>query len=122
MALLDVSDVLTDPDFSDALTVYRSTIAVGDNGRTTKTTAALPIVGVVTQGGGDILDRTGDAEKIRGSITVHTMFILSAGGGGIDADELDWQGRRYVVDNVSDWSNYGAGFSSAGCTLKPMNA
>ena len=123
MPRLDVSRVLTSPWFQTTFTVYRSLKSVDpSNGRTTLTTTGTDIRGVVTQGAGDVLDRLGDAQKIKGAITVHSKFILAAGGGGIDADEIVWQGRRYVVEITSDYSIYGAGFSAAVCSLQALNA
>lgn len=121
MPLLDVSDVLSDADFSDAFTRHRFTIVTNAYGEGVRTEATTSLAGVVTQGGGDVLDRTGDASKIKGSITIHTTADLTAGDGTTDADEVEWNGRRYVVDSVMDWSTYGAGYVAASCTLKPLS-
>lgn len=121
MPFIDVTDVLLDPDFCETFTFIRSTVGTNSFGEGYTTETSTTQTGVITQGGGDILDRTGDAEKIRGSITIHTMFGLTAGDGTTGADEIVWNGRRYIVDNVSDWSTYGAGFTSASCTLKPLH-
>lgn len=120
MALLDVSDILDDPDFVDSVTLCRSAVVTGENGRSTATRIETTIIGVVTQGGGDDLDRTGDAQKIKGSITVHTVSELSAGSPTAAPDEVVWQGRRYIVDSVADWSNLGAGYWAASCVLKSV--
>lgn len=121
MPLLDVSDILADPDFADAFTRYRRTLTVNGFGEGEIAETSIALVGVVTQGGGDVLDRTGDAEKIKGSITIHTQGDLTAGDGSIDADEVVWNGRRYIVDSVMDWSTYGTGYIAASCTLKKLS-
>lgn len=121
MALLDVSDALLDPDFSDTFMRYRSVVSTNSYGEGARAETVATLSGVITQGGGDILDRAGDAEKIHGNITIYTLGDLTAGSGTTGADEVVWMGRRYVVDNVSDWSNYGAGFISASCSLKPLS-
>ncbi|QYY30242.1 hypothetical protein K2O51_22995 [Cupriavidus pinatubonensis] len=122
MALLDVTDVLLDPDFMDTgLVCNRMTQTVDDHGRATNTVTATPFAAVVTSDKGDILHRNADGSRIIGSITVHTTFRLSDGSAGQDADEIVWQGRTYTVANVNDYSHFGRGFVCATCDLKPLS-
>jgi len=121
MALLDVSEILGDPDFSDVITVYRRVQTVGANGRATVSETAKVVIAVVTQAGGDVLDRLPEGAIIEGSITVHTTEPLVVSNGSRDADEVLYAGRRYIVSSVSDYSNFGSGFTAATCTLKPIS-
>src|SRR5437868_9537152 len=122
MALLDVSDVLLDPDFVDtSLVCERATIAVGDDGRSVASPANIPFSGVVTSNNGDVLDRIAEGQRIKGSITIHTRFSLIEGGAGQDADVVQWRGRRYTVTNVNDYAHFGAGFVVAYCDLIPLS-
>lgn len=123
MALLDVTDVLLDPDFMDlGLICNRMTQTVDEHGRATNTAAEIPFAGVVTSDSGDILDRLADGSRIIGSITIHTPFRLRDGGAdaSADADEIVWQGATYTVSNVNDYSHFGRGFVCATCDLKPL--
>lgn len=123
MPLLDVTDVLSDPDFVDnTLVCFRSVETVDDRGRSTLQTTATPFAGVVTSDRGDILDRIAEGERITGSILICTTFRLTDGkADGTTADEVEWQGRRYTVAAVNDYSTYGAGFVEAVCDLKPLS-
>ncbi len=122
MALLDVTDVLLDPDFMDTgLVCNRMTQTVDDHGRAQNATTATPFNAVVTSDKGDILHRNADGSRIIGSITVHTQFRLLDGSPGLDADEIVWQGRTYTVVNVNDYSHFGRGFVAATCDLKPLS-
>lgn len=122
MALLDVTDVLLDPDFMDTgLVCNRMTQTVDDHGRATNAPAPVTFAAVVTSDKGDILHRNADGSRINGSITVHTPFRLSDGSTGQDADEIVWQGRTYTVVNVNDYSHFGRGFVCATCDLKPLS-
>ncbi|MFG1399836.1 hypothetical protein [Roseixanthobacter pseudopolyaromaticivorans] len=124
MPLLDVSDVLSDPMFAQdagAIVLYRSTLTVGNDGRGTRTTTSQAITGVVTSDTGDILDRIAEGQRIKGSITVHTTFRLTDGDGSTDADEIQWNGRRYIVSAVNDYTTYGAGYVCATCDLKQVS-
>jgi len=67
------------------------------------------------------LERTPTGERIAGQIRVITKFRLLAGEDGITADVLRWQGRRYTVTDVSDYSHFGRGFVHAICDLMPLS-
>ncbi|WP_175910635.1 hypothetical protein [Burkholderia metallica] len=122
MAFLDVTDVLLDPDFMDTgLICNRMTQTVDSHGRAQNTAASTPFAAVVTSDKGDILHRNADGSRIIGSITLHTMFRLTDGSAGRDADEVVWAGRTYTVVNVNDYSHFGRGFVCATCDLKPLS-
>lgn len=122
MALLDVTDVLLDPDFMDAgLLCNRMTQTVGDDGRAANAVTQTRFAAVVTSDKGDILHRNADGSRIIGSITLHTPFRLTDGAAGRDADEIVWQGRTYTVVSVNDYSHFGRGFVCATCDLKPLS-
>ena len=119
MALLDVTEVLLDPDFMDTgLVCNRMAQTIDEDGFATNTATAHRFAAVVTSDKGDLLHRNADGSRIAGSITLHTMFRLSDGSTGQDADEVVWQGRTYTVVNVNDYSHFGRGFVCATCDLK----
>ena len=121
MALLDVSEILLDPDFMDiGLTCTRSVQTVGDNGRPSVTETVTPFAGVVTSDKGDILERLAGAERKKGSILIHTIFQLTAGSGDTAADIVTWRGKQYTVSNVNDYAHFGRGFVCATCDLLPL--
>lgn len=121
MALLDVSDVLLDPDFMDAgLVCKRSTQLIGSDGRATNTVTTTSFTGVVTSDSGDLLERLSAGERKKGSITIHTQFALSSGGPDQSADLVTWRGRDYTVSNVNDYGHFGRGFYAATCDLLPL--
>ena len=96
MALLDVSDILLDPDFMNTgLVCERNTQTIGLDGIAVNTPALTPFSGVVTSDNGDILQRGDFGERIKGSITIHTRFALIDGTTGFTADIVRWQGRRW---------------------------
>ncbi|MCX5516231.1 hypothetical protein C3941_19775 [Kaistia algarum] len=117
MPLLDVSDVLADPDFADTLVLTRSTQTTGSNGRATRTSVQSTISGVVTSNSGDVLKRFPDLARVGGSILVHTTARLVASADNVEADVLTWRGRDYTVSALNDYSSFGAGFVVAGCEL-----
>lgn len=121
MALIDVTDVLFDPDFADTnIKVERSTLTVGDDGVARKEFKTIRFTGVVTPDTGDILERRGEGERIKGRITIHTKFELIDSAAGGTADIVQWRGKRYTVANVSNNMNFGKGFVRASCDVIPL--
>jgi hypothetical protein len=121
MPLLDVAEILLDPDFVDSLVCARQTQTVDNDGIATDTPVSTPFYGVVTNDTGDLLLRLAQGSHISGSITVHSQFLLQAGDDGQDADVVTWNGRQYTVSNVADWSRFGRGFTAATCDLIPLS-
>ncbi len=117
MPLLDVSDILSDPDFADEINITRTVVTV-EHGRAKKDQTTISAVGVVTSDKGDILDRLPDMRRVAGTILVHTPETLIASDGNRDADIIEWNGAQYTVTDVNDYSRYGAGFTCAKC--EPM--
>jgi galactose-6-phosphate isomerase len=114
MALLDVSDVLLDPDFADSLQCERITKTVGDDGIAVETKISKRFGGVVTNDTGDKLRRLAEGECVEGNILVHCRFKLQTG------DIVLFMARRYTVSALLDWSHFGRGFNAATCDLIPL--
>jgi hypothetical protein len=119
MPLLDVSDVLLDPDFADTAVLIRTGVTVDTaTGRTISGPVETQILCVVTSDRGQNLRRMPDAAASEGSIIVHSTVTFTEGdGAGLDADIIRWQGRDWTVITVDDYSRYGAGFTVATCRL-----
>ncbi|EPH3099962.1 head-tail adaptor [Providencia stuartii] len=118
MPLLDVSEILLDPDFVDmSLVCHRSTQVTDDDGFTKNNMQNLPFAGVVT------VDRSLEAKRmeagqaIGGAILIVTQFRLTQGYQCVDADIVTYQGRKYRVTFVDPYTAYGAGFVQAHCEL-----
>lgn len=120
MPLLDVSEILTDPDFCQRLACFRSKQLVGSDGLAINMPVRIPFTGVVTQVSGAQLERNAVGELITGTILVCTRFRLVDGKIGITADQVQFGPRRYVVINVFNYSQYGRGLVEAVCDLLPL--
>lgn len=120
MPLLDVSDVLLDPDFADTIKVYRQSVTIADDGRASPSESVFSTVAVVTPDRWSTLQRQAEGSNVSETITVITKFRLIPSMDGYDADEITWNGKRYVVTAVGDCSRYGAGFVEASAELKGM--
>ena len=122
MALLDVSEVLFDPDFMDSsLVVTATTQTIGANGLAVNATIDQTFSGVVTNNNGDMLQRLADGERVTGNILIHTVYRLSAGKGYRAADVVTWRGQKYTVKGIVDYTNFGRGFIVADCDILPFS-
>ncbi|MDE9437838.1 head-tail adaptor [Xenorhabdus bovienii] len=122
MDLLDVTDILSDPDFCDtSLTVKRRVTSVDSDGFPTTTDTISPFSGVVT------VDRSVEAQLrmsgqvVTGSILIITTERLIAGETGRAGDIVTYQNREYLVKLVDPYTAYGAGFVQAHCELLPFD-
>jgi hypothetical protein len=120
MPLLDVTEILMDPDFCQPLVCTRLKQTVGEDGLAVNTPIRIPFTGVVTQVSGAQLERNAVGELITGTILVCTKFRLTDGKIGLTADIVTIGPRRYTVINVYNYSQYGQGFVEAVCDLIPL--
>lgn len=122
MPTLDMSDVLLPPEFLDTtLTVTRNEQTLDDDGFAVNKKTVTPFGGVVT------VDRSLEARRMQagqvigGAILIVTIFHLTSGNTGIDADVVTYRGRDYRVTFVDPYTAYGAGFVQAHCELLPFD-
>jgi hypothetical protein len=122
MARIDVDDIIEDPDFEDDdFEVIRSVETVGTDGRALfLVQAPFASAGVVQPAAGRSLMMLPEGARIQGSIDIWTKEPLRMNDGTYAADVICWHGRSYVVSNVEDFLNYGAGYVRATCTLHKL--
>lgn len=121
MALTDVVEALTDPDFCDQFTYIPTTISVGEDGiGTGSSPGPITVTGVITAGSGDRLIRAAEGEYQEGTITVHCSVPFTTGHVPRTADIIIWREAEYTVTKVSNYMNFGQGFVRVECELIPL--
>ena len=136
MDKIDVTELLTDPELADLrdLVCYRAVESIGNDGRSSTEREPIPFAGVVTPDKSRVLGVMEDGTRITGAIKIVTTFELDAGGAKISPvdsgnssvndvrakapDWVSWRGRRYTVDRVDDYSNFG--FVRAFATIREV--
>jgi hypothetical protein len=122
VAALDVTELLSDPDFVDEIHLYRRTMALDVNARPTITEAPAEIVVASVQPGpGSFTTRLDAGAYSSDYIEVYYAGPLSgAVAVPLDpaapypyADLIIWRGKRYVCKLADDYMNYGAGYTHA---------
>jgi len=122
MPLLDVSEVLLDPDFCDnTLVCERNAITTDNSGRGVVKTEFTRFSGVVTSDKGELLQRGAVGEHATDNILVITRFKLRDAGIAATADVVKWNGLRYTVSKLNAYSTYGVGFVEATCEMIPLS-
>ncbi len=123
MPLLDASELIGDPDFTQQIVVQRRGLAENDKGRTEVTLGAPQTIdAIVYPASGSRLVPTPEGTMESGDIIVLTRYRLTEGSGSQDADVVTINGVGYTVFNTSDFSAYGAGFIQATCRQNRLNA
>ena len=109
MPLLDVSEIILDPDFFDDFTVVSTTRVMGAGAwRSDAPGYAMPQTGVVIPSKSQMV-RLPDGSRLSASIDIYTRAALTNGAKAVGddvnsclADIVTWRGRAYTVAAVED--------------------
>lgn len=115
MALIDVTELLSDADFTNSFSVIRRVDSVNNYGENQLSETTLSgVVGSVQPASPDDMQRLPDSVRRRDAITVYSVTRISP-----DAypDVVVWNGKKYQAQTSEDFGNYGAGYTKAICTL-----
>lgn len=118
MAFIDVSEIVNDPDFQDAITLTRRTQTINDYGEIAFTSTDSTMSAVVQAGNGETLERNPDYSIMTDWITIYASFNFRADGNGYYADKITWNGRTFQVKTVTDFMNWGSGYTRADCLIE----
>jgi hypothetical protein len=122
MALIDVSELLTDPDFTNTVTLIRRASSVNSYGENVLTETSSSITAVVQGANTETLERVPEGARLSDLIDVYYKGVLHAESQSGYADVIVFGGKRYQVFQViEDFMNFGAGFTKAVCKLEPVN-
>lgn len=114
---MDLSDIVTDPDFVTTFQVEVRIETVGTNGRASFDISVSDAAGVVVPDS-ESLGRQPDGSRLSGAIKVFTSHLLSSFTPERQGDVVIWNGARYTVMAISDFSRWD-GLRVASCELIP---
>lgn len=122
MALIDVSDLLTDPDFTTSVTLIRRSSVVDLHGENVLTEVQSTIIAVVQGANTETIQKMPEGALLGDLITVYYAGELTAESAVGYSDIIVYRGRRYEVFEVpEDYMNHGAGWTMANCKLEAVN-
>ena len=115
MANVDVTELLSDPDFVDPIQVISRFPEVNALGENTFITSTLDTYGSVQPADFKTVQRLPEALRV---VDVSSFFFkgqIVATAPGKYSSVLVFKGRRYNVMTVADYSNWGAGYTEGTC-------
>lgn len=126
---IDVSDLLSDPDFAETLTIMRrlQVIDTVTGISSAESNLILPRpFGVVLPQPDLPIQRGPDQQALPRLIEVHTKYRLRSASIEDDVtylpDFIVWNGDNFYVNRVYDYSRFGRGFIQADCSSQPTVA
>lgn len=122
MALIDVSDLLRDPDFTNIVGLIRRSSSINGHGEHVMAETACNIVASVQGVNAEDIARLPEGARLSDIITVYYRGDLQPESKGGYSDLIIWQGRRYTVKTVDEnFMNFGAGYTRALCVMEAVN-
>lgn len=115
---LDVSSLFSDPDFVGPIVHIARTEAQNSYGENILTECPTPAVGSVQPAEGALIQRLPEAERIANMMSFWIKGQITFSGPGKYPDILVFQGKRFQVKTVFDWSSWGAGYSEGLCVAE----
>lgn len=111
--MLNVSELINDPDFCQTFTVTRNT---GDftDGYFVTTPSAITMTGVIQPLNTEETNQLPEGDRLSGAIKVYTLervylthITQPADNTGYIADEITWKGEKYKVIQSQNYLDYG---------------
>ncbi len=115
MALIDVSDILLDPDFVDSIQIYRRLATVNDFGKTEITTTIIETVGSVQPASAKTLSRLPDELRMEDVRSFYVKIPLLIDGTSTYPDIIVFGGARFQIRTAAPWLNFGNGWNEGLC-------
>lgn len=122
MPLVDVTDILVDPDIAgQSFVVVRRLETVNGFGESTWASKQVEAIGSVQPEGDNDLIREDALDAQASTIIVVTTFRLRGVSKGpskqrFKPDLVKWAGTTFEVQSVKSWGSFGYGFVEAVCT------
>lgn len=120
MAQIDVSELLLDPDFIDAVTLIHRAASVNQYGENVLVETSEVTVGSVQPISGKQFQRLPDALRTADVRTFYIKATIVSDGTNTYPDIIVFQNERYQVQSVDNWLNYGQGYNSGICVREKI--
>jgi hypothetical protein len=119
--MIDISFLISDPDFAQTFKVYRKTGDWAPNGEFVTTETEMSMIGAISIANAKQIEFIPEGDRIGGEIAIHTTEILYNSRSADEtetpikeaglSDEIEWHGDRYKIYQVNEYSDYGYYFA-----------
>lgn len=117
MALLDVSEVISDPLFTSPVELIASKESFDENGNPRWDDGERSVVMAVVTSDMKSIQRLPDSLRREGTILVRCLIEnLPQEFQGKGYDTVIWRGRRFTINDTADYSQFGSGFIRMVCS------
>lgn len=118
MAQIDVTELLCDPDFVDDISLITRKPLVNSFGELKIEETIENSIGSVQPATGKVLQRIPEALRLNDYSTFWFKGQIIASEPGKYASILVFKGKRYQIQSIQDWSNFGAGYTEGLCVAE----
>lgn len=118
MAQIDVTEVLSDPDFIDPIALIDRKPSVNSFGENVLTESKLVTVGSVQPASGRAIQRLPEALRVANMSSFWFKGTIVASAPNKYTSQLVFHGQRYNVVTVFDWTNWGSGWCEGLCVAE----
>lgn len=118
MALIDVTALMTDPDFVDPILLITRTPRVDLYGKNSIVESTEQTVGSVQPASYRTVQRLPEALRVENISSFWVKGKIIATAPGKYSSILVFKGARYQVQTVADWSNFGPGYTEGTCVAE----
>jgi galactose-6-phosphate isomerase len=121
MARIDVTELLTDPDFVGPIQQIKRKDLVDNFGVLQLTEVCVNTVGSVQPISGREINRLPESLRVADMMTFYIKGVITASAPGKYSDILVSNGKRYQILSVNDWSAWGAGWCKGACVAEVLS-
>lgn len=118
MADIDVDELFSDPDFADAIIRIVRASTINSRGQNVLSESQTPTVGSIQPASNKVIQRLPEQLRVADMKSFWIKGPITATAPGEYSDILVQNGIRYQVQYVSDWSNWGEGYSEGVCVAE----
>lgn len=118
MADIDVTELLGDPDLVDPVQLITRTPFITSFGENTLQEQTQNTVGSVQPATGRVISRLPEAMRVANISSFWIKGTIIASAPGKYSSILVFRGKRYQVQTVFDWSNFGEGYCEGTCVAE----
>lgn len=107
--MINVSEVITDPDFAQTFRVYRSTGSFVNGIWTENSPRIITMLGIVVVANSRDIQMFAEGDRVSGAmkfLTTCQIYVTRTGTSQGTSDKILWRGEYYKIENVFpevDW-------------------
>lgn len=118
MAEIDVSELMSDPDFVDKVEIITRVQSVDGYGEASMFEEAIETVGCVQPASYRTVMKLPEAQRVENLCSFWVRHSLAPTGKNNYPSVIVFRGKRFQVKTVAEWSNFGSGFSEGTCVAE----